>query len=271
MPTYTLIHATPTDSKHPSAVHFNTGKSVKFWKNAFKTLYVDQLGLKRTDFDVREVCKCYKKQNAVIQAQGYAAEHECLVFTKEHRKPAVWRKVAQKRKQEKDFEYYSLCCDRKFEPVFLPLCHKLSYLKKQSEGIPIIAKFLVDQRIPVPPRLKDRRPAFTTMFALPRKAGDQPRCAFQETNSICTNMLLFDMEHARHKITGNGSRMPDWTEAEDKNFDRRGDMIMGTRNFFELWSKTTLVHKICAEMNKLYADQRGPTEPDVAEDEVQVV
>ena len=270
MPTYTLIHATPTDSKHPSAVHFNTGKSVKFWKNAFKTLYVDQLGLKRTDFDVREVCKCYKKQNAVIQAQGYAAEHECLVFTKEHRKPAVWRKVAQKRKQEKDFEYYSLCCDRKFEPLFIPFCHRLTNLKKQSEAVPIVANFLVKLRIPVP-RLKIRRQAFTTMFALPRKTGDEPRCAFQMTRSVCSSVLVFDMDHARHKFTGNGSRLPDWTDEEDRDFEKRGDMIFSIVDFFELWRKTTLVNKICAEMNKVYADQRGPTELAVAEDAVQVV
>ena len=272
MPTFTLIHAIPTDSKYPSAVHFNSGKSVKFWKNAFKTLYIDKYGLKRGDFTVKEVCKTYKKTNAIMQAHTYAAEHDCLVFTKEHRKPAVWKQVAQvkKTKGKEKFEYQHLCSDFKFEPVFLPFCRKLVNATKQSEAIPIFANFLVQSRIPVP-RHKDRRKAFMKMFGLPRKAGKEPECAFDHTRSICSTVLLCEMESAPHKYTHNGSRLPNWSEELDKEFAKEGDMIFSITDFSEIWRKNAFINKICAEMNKLYNDQKGQDELELAKAAVQVV
>ena len=275
---YKLLYvfvAKPHNKDLPKAVHYSKRKLPCYWKRLFAKMYKEKYGLKSvTEFDVEKLFHCYSRDNAILRIQAYASENDCLRIVKKGRKPGIWEKPAPLPKALcADFNYVSFCSDRRFEPDFLPLCERLDKDTKQQEGIEKIADFLFSFDIPTPP-VKRRRHAFRTMFCLPKQKNKPWRCGFQEAKGILNTILCMDMEFAPHRTTWNGSKLPDWTPEQEKDFWKRGDTIEGLKGWYELWHKSTVLNKICAQLNKLYHDQEATKqlEPDSeslgSEDEV---
>ena len=249
MPFLFLVHAIPNDSELPSAVHYTSGKQKNIWKKAFISLYKEKFGLKRSDYKVKEICSCYKRKNAEMQAMAFAAENDCLYFLKKYREPGVWVKAAQVKKEEEPFDYYSLCSSLKFEPIFLPFCNKLVELK-QVDAIPVFARFLVDNRIPTPP-VKKRREAFKTLFSVPANG----KCGFRECASFYTHLNAITIDRGPHITTWNGSVLPAYNEEITKEVEKREDVRYSIDRHYDIWTKKRFLDQICAEMNKMYQEQ----------------
>ena len=233
-------------------------------------MYKEKHNLKgTTHWNVEKLAQCYKKENARLRCKAYAAEYKCLYLVKHGKKAGTWETPAPLKKPLGDsFEYQSFCTDLRLEPVFFPLCEKLPIGTKQPDGIITIAQYLYEKRIPTPP-VKKRRAAFRTMFCLPPGKDEDWSCGFQFVARMMINRLCYDQDHATVRYTSNGSCLPDWTDEEDKDFERRENIYRGLKDWYYFYKKKTLVDKICAELNKLYNDEKDLRELVGPKDEVQ--
>ena len=249
---YSIIYAQPKDQSQPKAVHFNTGKTVKRWKMAFRTLY-SKIDVKLRDYDVDKIDETYEKDTAILKCVEYATDKQALILKIDKNKGS-WVKPTKHSQPKIVFKYYSI--ENVFEPEFIDMCMHLGDLTKEK-GTKIIAATLYNLKIPTP-SCKDRKDAFKTMFSKsvvnPDDAKNPSGCMFREARAILSTTADFKCRVAPRKKNNSGHSFPDWSDELDKELDLILDVICTIPKYFDIWNRPGVMNKICAQLNKLYED-----------------